>query len=59
MSGIWNDTAPNGGNSLTDSLYMNSQYTTGDVAWILFASALVWLMIPGIGYSAEIFKINL
>lgn len=50
MSGIWNDTAPNGGNSLTDSLYMNGQYTTGDVAWILFASALVWLMIPGIGY---------
>jgi hypothetical protein len=49
MSGVYNETEPNGGNSLTDALAMNGQYTTGDVAWILFASALVWIMIPGIG----------
>jgi hypothetical protein len=49
MSGVWNETEPNGGNSLTDSAYINSQYTAGDIAWILFAGALVWLMIPGIG----------
>jgi len=50
MSGVWNETAPNGGDSITDAAYMNGQYTPGDFAWILFASALVWLMIPGIGY---------
>ena len=50
MSGVWNETAPNGGDSITDSADMNEQYTPGDFAWILFASALVWLMIPGIGY---------
>lgn len=50
MSGVYNESEPNGGNSLTDALAMNGQYTTGDVAWILFASALVWIMIPGIGY---------
>src|SRR5271170_2873956 len=53
MSGIWNETAPNGGDSILDSPYMNGQYTPGDFAWILFASAFVWLMIPGIGYSAS------
>lgn len=25
-------------------------YQTGDVAWILTSTALVWLMIPGVGY---------
>jgi len=49
MSGVWNETEPNGGNSLTDSAYINSQYTTGDIAWITFAAAIVWIMIPGIG----------
>jgi len=49
MSGVWNETAPNGGDSLVDSAYINSQYTTGDIAWITFAAAIVWIMIPGIG----------
>jgi hypothetical protein len=55
MSGVWNDTEPNGGNSLTDSAYINSQYTTGDIAWITFAAAIVWIMIPGIGYISPVF----
>ena|SRR5579871_5252256 len=58
MSGVWNETEPNGGNSLTDSAYINSQYTAGDIAWILFAGALVWLMIPGIGYGDFATEIN-
>ena len=29
---------------------MNQWYTTGDIAWILVASALVLLMIPGVGF---------
>jgi hypothetical protein len=53
MSAIWNETEPNGGDSLVDSASMNEIYSPGDFAWILFASALVWLMIPGIGYLAR------
>ncbi|KAI7863093.1 ammonium transporter AmtB-like domain-containing protein [Spinellus fusiger] len=26
------------------------QYNPGDIAWVLVSSALVWIMIPGIGY---------
>ncbi|KAG0172024.1 hypothetical protein DFQ28_001779 [Apophysomyces sp. BC1034] len=26
------------------------QYSSGDISWILISTALVWLMIPGIGY---------
>lgn len=29
---------------------MNLWYNPGDVAWILSSSALVWLMIPGVGF---------
>jgi Ammonium Transporter Family len=29
---------------------LNLWYTTGDVAWILTSTALVWLMIPGVGF---------
>ena len=26
------------------------EYTTGDIAWVITASALVWLMLPGVGF---------
>lgn len=26
------------------------QYSSGDIAWVLASTALVWLMIPGVGY---------
>lgn len=29
---------------------LNLWFTTGDTAWILASTALVWLMIPGIGF---------
>jgi Amt family ammonium transporter len=29
---------------------VNLWYTTGDVAWVLTSTALVWLMIPGVGF---------
>ncbi|KAF9390495.1 hypothetical protein CPB97_009087 [Podila verticillata] len=29
---------------------IGSQYQSGDIAWTLASTALVWLMIPGIGY---------
>ncbi|KAF9112027.1 hypothetical protein BGX27_004112 [Mortierella sp. AM989] len=29
---------------------IGSQYDAGDIAWVLASTALVWLMIPGIGY---------
>jgi hypothetical protein len=29
---------------------IGSQYNAGDIAWTLASTALVWLMIPGIGY---------
>jgi len=25
-------------------------YTNGDIAWLITASALVWLMLPGVGF---------
>jgi len=53
MSGVWNETAPNGEDSILDAMAMNGQYTTGDIAWITFAAAIVWIMIPGIGYEPE------
>ncbi len=38
----------NGGDSLNYDL--NVFYTTGDIAWVVTASALVLLMIPGVGF---------
>lgn len=32
-----------------DSSY-GSEFDAGDTAWVLASTALVWLMIPGIGY---------
>ncbi|CAL8125811.1 unnamed protein product [Orchesella dallaii] len=37
-----------GNSSITNST--NEKYDPGDVAWSVTCSALVWLMIPGIGY---------
>lgn len=42
-----NNSNANGGDSLTQNL--NVYYQSGDIAWILIATALVLLMIPGVG----------
>ncbi|EKG19441.1 Ammonium transporter [Macrophomina phaseolina MS6] len=42
------DAPATGGNSLTDN--MNVYYQSGDIAWILTSTALVLLMIPGVGF---------
>ncbi|KAF9153408.1 hypothetical protein BG015_003477 [Linnemannia schmuckeri] len=34
----------------TPAPVIGSQYEAGDIAWTLASTALVWLMIPGIGY---------
>ena len=43
----YNGTIPTGGNSLTQNL--NVFYESGDIAWMLASTALVLLMIPGVG----------
>jgi hypothetical protein len=43
----YNNTNANGGDSLTDD--MNVYYQAGDIAWMLTSTALVLLMIPGVG----------
>lgn len=40
-----------GGNSLTQDL--NVFYNAGDIAWVVVSTALVLLMIPGVGYVDE------
>lgn len=48
---VYNGTAgvaDNGGDSLNEDL--NIYYSSGDVAWILTSSALVLLMVPGVGF---------
>jgi ammonium transporter, Amt family len=42
-----NNTDANGGNSLIEDL--NVYYESGDIAWMLTSTALVLLMIPGVG----------
>ncbi|KAF8984344.1 hypothetical protein BGZ46_008211 [Entomortierella lignicola] len=37
-------------NSTSQPAPIGSQYQAGDIAWTLASTALVWLMIPGIGY---------
>lgn len=44
----YNNTAATGGDSLRDDL--NVYYQAGDIAWMLVSTALVLLMIPGVGY---------
>ncbi|KAI1143478.1 ammonium transporter [Hypoxylon sp. FL0543] len=44
----YNGTGPTGGDSLTEDL--NVWYESGDVAWMITATALVLLMIPGVGF---------
>lgn len=43
-----NNHDPNGGDSLTENL--NVYYESGDIAWMLTATALVMLMVPGVGF---------
>lgn len=40
-----------GGDSLTTDL--NVFYNAGDIAWVLTSTALVLLMIPGVGYVIQ------
>ena len=44
----YNGTTETGGNSMTQDL--NVFYQSGDVAWMITATALVLLMIPGVGF---------
>ncbi|KAI9805793.1 MAG: ammonium transporter Amt1 [Sarcosagium campestre] len=44
----YNGTVPTGGDSLTQDL--NVFYNPGDIAWVVTSTALVLLMIPGVGF---------
>ncbi|RAK97038.1 ammonium permease MEP2 [Aspergillus ibericus CBS 121593] len=44
----YNGTGATGGNSLTEDL--NIYYSSGDIAWVITSTALVLLMIPGVGF---------
>jgi len=44
----YNSTLMTGGDSLTEDL--NIYYESGDIAWMITSTALVLLMIPGVGY---------
>lgn len=44
----YNGTTATGGDSLTQNL--NVFYESGDIAWMLTSTALVLLMIPGVGF---------
>ncbi|CAK7229298.1 ammonium transporter Amt1 [Sporothrix bragantina] len=44
----YNGTGMTGGDSLTEDL--NIWYEAGDIAWMIMATALVLLMIPGVGF---------
>lgn len=43
----YNGTGATGGDSVTENL--NIWYESGDIAWMITATALVLLMIPGVG----------
>ncbi|KIX95115.1 uncharacterized protein Z520_09031 [Fonsecaea multimorphosa CBS 102226] len=45
---VYNGTTMTGGDSLTEDL--NVYYNAGDIAWMITATALVLLMIPGVGF---------
>ncbi|KAK5717758.1 ammonium transporter Amt1 [Elasticomyces elasticus] len=44
----YNGSKPTGGDSLTENL--NVYYESGDIAWMIMSTALVLLMIPGVGF---------
>ncbi|MCJ1461540.1 ammonium transporter Amt1 [Pseudocyphellaria aurata] len=44
----YNEDEPTGGDSLTQNV--NIGYESGDIAWMIAATALVLLMIPGVGF---------
>ncbi|KAI1466641.1 ammonium transporter [Daldinia caldariorum] len=44
----YNGSGPTGGDSLTEDL--NVWYESGDIAWMITSTALVLLMIPGVGF---------
>ncbi|CAI4216228.1 unnamed protein product [Parascedosporium putredinis] len=44
----YNGTGPMGGNPLEDN--MNIWYESGDLGWVIMATGLVLLMVPGIGF---------
>lgn len=44
----YNGTTPTGGDSLRSNI--NVFYESGDIAWLLTSTALVLLMVPGIGF---------
>jgi len=41
---------PTASDKFTVTFDVNLWYTTGDMAWIMASTALVWLMIPGVGF---------
>ncbi|KAH0843370.1 hypothetical protein AYO21_09945 [Fonsecaea monophora] len=45
---VYEGTSMTGGDSLTEDL--NIYYNAGDIAWMITATALVLLMIPGVGF---------
>lgn len=49
---VYNGTSMTGGDSLTQNL--NVYYNAGDIAWMITSTALVLLMIPGVGYGNRI-----
>ncbi|KAI8288239.1 Ammonium transporter 1 [Colletotrichum sp. SAR11_59] len=47
----YNGSGPTGGDSLTEDLNIwYEDFKTGDIAWMITATALVLLMIPGVGF---------
>ncbi|KAK5697827.1 ammonium transporter Amt1 [Elasticomyces elasticus] len=44
----YNGSGPTGGDSLHENL--NIYYESGDIAWMITSTALVLLMIPGVGF---------
>ncbi|RKF77688.1 hypothetical protein GcM1_217041 [Golovinomyces cichoracearum] len=37
----------------TSAVNLNVSYATGDIAWVMISTALVLLMIPGVGYVSK------
>ncbi len=48
MSKIFNGTLPTGGDSTTENL--NQWFAAGDIAYITVGAAMVFLMVPGLGF---------